>query len=189
MARVTGVVAVLIRDISLKLVDFEPGTGQIPLYQAVPTVSMPTVRALLFDAIDQTVSVYVKMPSNWDTAVDVQVLLDVALVTSESNNDTINSEIDYTVTTSGDATDGLLTKSSTNIAVNTTVTTAGGLAPHNVHTINFTLPATGGSNPFPTLPISSTETGAITFEFHLTNLSQVTAIRLLGGMVQFGARF
>ena len=68
-----------------------------------------------------------------------------------------------------------LTKTSTQITGQTTVTTAAGLAIADVYTLTFTLDVGDTENPI------TAATNSVCCEFHLTNTTGVGAIHLVSG--------
>lgn len=141
----------------------------------------PTVPTILFAATNELLTVGSLMPFNWDRTVDATLFLSWALASAETNGDTLDITIDYTVpivnsTGSGPG------KASTQLTSQTTVTTGNGLAVGDVYSMTATLASADATNPF-------TSSNAIGFaiEFHLTNTTGVASAHFLGACIQYEA--
>ena len=141
----------------------------------------PTIGVLLFDATAELGSAFLQMPSDWDRTQDCTLELICALVNVQTNADSLDWTLDYTVPIALTTASGV-GKASTNLTASTVVTTANGLAVGDVYRTSFTLASADATNPF-------TDSNALGFalEIHLTNITEVIAIHLLEAMISYEA--
>jgi hypothetical protein len=142
----------------------------------------PAVPALLFDAVAETANLNIALPFDADRSVNMQLILICALVNAETNGDTLDWTCDYVTNaqnTTGDGPD----KTSSQITGSTTVTTGNGLAVADVYTVGLTFPAGDATN-----PVNAAAT-ILNAEIHLTNLTGVAAIHVLGACLAYEGSF
>lgn len=116
------------RTLQLTIQDFRPGAAGPTTVQLGTT---PTVEALRFDAVGESATLFVPAATEKSSTPDagsVIIGLFVELVNAQSDGDTLDLVIDYTVPKFGG---GGVTKTGTQITPSMTVTTANGLAAGN----------------------------------------------------------
>jgi len=141
----------------------------------------PTTPTLLFAATNELLTVGTLMPFNWDRTVDATLFLVWALASVETNADTLDVTIDYTVpivnlTANGPG------KASTQLTPQLTVTTGNGLAVGDVYSMTATLASAEATNPF-----TSADAIGFVIEMHLTNTTGVASAHFLGACIQYEA--
>jgi len=137
----------------------------------------PTVDALQFSATNQLVSTFFALPFNMDRTIDPQLVLVWSLAQVENNADTLDVTLDYTAPIDLSTGDGIA-KASTQLTDALTVTTANGLAIGDIYTQTFTF-----ANGDATNPLASAIGLAI--EFHLTNVTGVGTVDLIGACLGY----
>jgi hypothetical protein len=137
----------------------------------------PTVPALLFDATAELASTYVRMPGDFDPAVDLTLILTWSLVNSQSDSEVASITLNY-VATEENSTGNGADKTSTQVLGTTTVTTGNGLAVNDVYTTSFTIDASDATNPL-------ASANGLGVEIGLTNVTGVAAIHLLDASLEY----
>ncbi len=137
----------------------------------------PTVDALQFSATNQLVSTFFPLPFNMDRTVNPELVLIWSLAATEINNDTLDLTLDYTAPIDLSTGSGIA-KASTQLTPALTVTTANGLAIGDIYT--QTIPFAVGDA---TNPLASAIGLAI--EFHLTNVTGVGTVDLIGACLGY----
>ena len=136
----------------------------------------PVIAALRFANIDETISAYEILPLNYSGGT-MSIILIWSLVSTQTNNDTLNVTLDYVAPIIYSTGDGAA-RDSTQLTATTTVTTAKGLAIGDIYTMEFIL------NPLDTTnPLASAN--GIGWEFHLTNTSGVASADLLSACLNY----
>lgn len=143
----------------------------------------PTIGVLLFDATAETGSVFVEPPADWDRSQDCTLRLICALVNTETDADTLDWTLDYTVPLSLSTGDGV-GRTSTSLTNSVSVTTANGLAVDDVYVASFTLASADATNPF-----SASNSVGFALEIHLTNITGVIAIHLIEAVLDYVALY
>lgn len=141
----------------------------------------PDVPALLFDAVAETGSIFVRFSPDIDRSVDMTLRLLWSLVAVETDTDQLDITIDYVAVIVGTTAQGP-DKASTQILATQQVSTAEGLAINDVYQMNITIAAADGTNPL-------ASASGIALEMHLTNLVEVAAIHLLGADLEYAALY
>lgn len=167
----------LSRSLTLQASDFGRGVTA-PTDATIGTT--PTVQVVLFDAILELANVNITLPVDVDPSVDMQLVLVVALSATETNGDTLDWTCDY-VTNSQNTTGDGPAKTSTQITASTTVTTGNGLAIGDVYTVTLTFDSGDATN-----PVDGTTT-ALNAEIHLTNVTGVGEIHVIGADLNYEA--
>lgn len=165
----------LTRQIVLVIDQFRKG-ATAPADVTIGTT--PTIPALRFSATNELISLYQVMPFNWDQG-DIEVILIWSLVSTEINADAISTTLDYVapiVLSTGNG----LGKTSTQLTDNRAVTTGEGLAIGDLYSQIFTLLAADATNPL-------ANAQGIGLELHLTNLTGVASVDLVGACINFTA--
>ncbi len=141
----------------------------------------PQVEGLLFNAVGETVSMFVQMPTNWDRTVDVELVLAIELADAEVNGDVLDLVIDYVVPIRNSSGNGIA-KTSTQITPTLTVTTANGLVAGDAYEVRATFASGDATNPF-------TDANAVGFGIdpHLGNLIGVGAFHLFSACIVYEA--
>lgn len=139
----------------------------------------PTIGAVLFDATAELASAYMQMPDDWDRNVDCSLTLICSLVNGQTNNDSLDWTLDYTVPITLSTGNGV-SKTSTNLTTSVAVTTANGLAVDDMYHAVFTLASADATNPF-----SDSNSQGFALEIHLTNVTQVAAIHLQAAVINY----
>ncbi len=148
---------------------------------AVSLGTSPEVGALLFDATAELASVSFQLPPDMDKTVNPSMVFLISLIDTETNDDTLDLTADYTVPIQNSTGNGIA-KTSTQITAQTTVTTANGLAIGDAYEITFAVDAGDATNPL--------ASGVhIAFEFHLTNITEVAGMHLLGVCFMYRALY
>lgn len=130
----------------------------------------PTITVVQFSAVAQTISAYISFPADMDKTAAMSIHLEWGLAVGETNGDSMDWTIDYTVPIEGTTGAGIA-KTSTQITGSTTVTTAAGLAAGDVYTTELTVTPGDATNP--------TANGrGIAIELHMTNLTGVGTVNL-----------
>ncbi len=138
----------------------------------------PAVPAVLFDAVAETANVNITLPADLDVAVDMTLVLVVALSSTETNGDTLDWTCDYVTSAENTTGDGPA-KTSTQVTGSTTVTTGNGLAIGDVYTVTLTFDNADATN-----PVDGTTT-VLNAEVHLTNVTGVADIHVLGAELNY----
>ena len=107
----------------------------------------------------------------------IQIKFFIQLVNNEINGDDINATMDYVVTVP-ESDDGGVAKTSSQATATIQLTTASGLLPGDPYELLFTLDPNDANNPL-------TANGSIGFEFHLTDILDISAIDMLGASVTY----
>lgn len=163
--------------IPLRLADFHLGSTP-PTANTVGTT--PAIGALRFDATAETANIYIAMPPDWDKAQNCAFELHCALTTTEDDADAISWDYNYVAIQDRTTGQGA-TQTSTGSALGISVTTANGLATGDVYVLSKNLVRTNAQNGWSV----GDATVAFQIEFHLTNLTGVAAIDLLGGRLTY----
>jgi hypothetical protein len=137
----------------------------------------PTVDALQFNATNQLVSTFFVLPFNMDRTVDPELVLVWSLAATETNADELSITLDYTAPIDLSTGSGVA-KASTQLTNNLPVTTANGLAIGDIYSQTFTFAAADATNPL-------ANAIGLAIEFHLTNLTGVGIIDLLGACLGY----
>ncbi len=137
----------------------------------------PTVDALQFSATNQLVSTFFPLPFNMDRTIDPALVLIWSLAAVEVNNDTLDLTLDYTapidlVTASG------IAKASTQLTDALTVTTANGLAIGDIYSQSISFAVGDATNPLASAI-------GLAIEFHLTNVTGVGTVDLIGACLGY----
>lgn len=143
--------------------------------------TLPSVPALLFDAVLELASTTWRVPLDWDSSTDPVLLLRWSLVNGQGNNDVANITIDYTVSVALTTASGP-DKTSTQRLGTTTVTTGNGLAINDVYETAISFPRGDANNPIAPGDL-------LHLEMHLTNVTGVAAIHLLDAAIRYEAAY
>jgi len=163
------------RSIALKHNDFK-----LTNTDAATVGTTPTIDVTLLNATGDLASMYVHMPKDWDKDNDITIDLTWSLVSTEVNNDTLSLTCDY-VAIKKETTGAGLGKTNTSITTTVDATTAFGLAVGDIYTSTFTLSRNDSNNGF----IFADKTIGIAFEVHMTNVTEVASIHLVGGSLNY----
>jgi len=144
----------------------------------------PTIPTLYFSATNELVSGYITMHEAWDKNYDLELELFWALASAQTNGDALSLTLDYVVT-KHDTTGQGPAKTSTQLTLDHTMTTAEGLAVGDMHPTIFVLPANDANNGF----AAGDHSMGVGFEVHLTNVVGVADIHLLGGHLNYISLF
>jgi len=164
------------RQIILSIEQFRKG-ATAPSDVTIGTT--PTIPALRFAATNELLSLFEVMPLNWDNTQRVEVILIWSLVSTEINGDAISMTMDYTAPQTLTTGAGIA-KTSTQLTDDRAVTTGEGLAIGDLYSQVFTLAAGDATN-----PLTSADT--IAMEIHLTNLTGIASIDLVGACINYKA--
>ena len=168
----------------IRVVSFS--AGDIGRGVTAPTESTigtsPAVPALLFDAVAETGVVVTRFRPDMDLGADMTLRILFALVNGQIDTDQLDLTIDYTVfrTGGGNGPD----KASTQLLPTLQVTTANGLAVADVYSIAATIAFDDATN-----PLNAADAVGISIEVHLTNVTEVAAIHVLDGDLEYNALF
>lgn len=143
----------------------------------------PTIDALLFDATNELASTFVMMPLDWDRSKDVNLFLVCSLAANETDSDSLDWTLDYTVPIQLSTGNGVA-RTSTQLTTTQTLTTANGLATGDIYVSSFTLASADATNPF-----SDADALGFALEIHLTNVATVAAIHLIAGCIGYEALY
>lgn len=138
------------------------------------------IPAVNLTSATQLLSTRVVAASGWDSASDVTVGLGLALDGAQSNNDTLDVDIDYIYTRSGTAALADLNKPITTLSETLTVTTAEGLIDETLYNLTFTLDRNDATNPY-----AGETVGGFGFRLHIGAGSSIGSIYLVGVFMQF----
>ncbi len=141
----------------------------------------PEVPALLFDATNETASIYTSFFPDMDLSEDMRIRVQFALVNTQVNGDAVDLTFDYIVPVAGITGSGI-TKASTQVTASKTITTGEGLAVDDLYEVIATLPAADATNPI-------TGGSALSLEMHLTNVSGVAAMHVLDADLEYTALY
>lgn len=166
----------LSEQVVLTLNDFRKGSTS-PTDSTLGTT--PTVPTLLFSATGELLTLATMMPFNFDRGVDIQLILVWSLAAAETNGDTLDVTLDYTVGIVGVTGSGP-DKASTQVTGQVTVTTAEGLAVGDIYTMSINLPRADATNPY-----TDPDAGAFSMEMHLTNVTGVSSAHLIGACIAY----
>ncbi len=171
----------LTRSVILTIDDYRKGaTGPSDV-----TIGLtPTIPALHFNATNELLSVHSVMPVDWDKDVNASIDFVWSLSTGQSNNDVLSITIDY-VAIQKEISGAGIAKTSTQLLLTTTVTTANGLAIGDIYTMSATLDKDDANNGFS----GGDGTTGFCFEFHLTNITGVTEADFIAGCVNYEALY
>jgi hypothetical protein len=136
----------------------------------------PTVNVLLFTATNELVSGTTLFPDALDRTRPVQFKLEFALSAGQTNGDVLDITADYIA--AGHGPGNGYAKTSTNLTSSVTCTTAQGLGIGDVYHVDFILQPLDANNPL-------ADAESISFEFHMTNVDEVTEIYFVGGAITF----
>jgi len=139
----------------------------------------PTIPALRFAATNELLSILQVMPFNWDKTQDIELILIWSLVSTEINGDAISITVDYTAT-QFQATGEGIAKTSTQITDDLAVTTGEGLAIGDLYSHSITIAENDATNPL-------ADADAVALEIHLTNLTGVASVDLVGACFNYKA--
>lgn len=131
----------------------------------------PTITALRFDATNELASVYASLPADVDRSQNIILRLQFALIGAETNGETLDVNCNYTAILANSTGSGP-GKANTNVAGQTTVTTANGLATGDVYTMDITFVAGDATNPL-------ANAVALAIEINLTNITGVIGMDVL----------
>ena len=137
----------------------------------------PTVDALQFAATNELVSTFFPLPFNMDRTINPALVLIWSLAATELNNDTLDITLDYTAPIDLSTGSGIA-KTSTQLTDALTVTTANGLAIGDVYSQSFSFAVGDATNPLASAI-------GLAVEFHLTNLTGVGIIDLIGACLAY----
>lgn len=136
----------------------------------------PTVPTILFALAAERLAAGALMPFNWDRSVDVDLILVWALAAVETNLDTLDVVVNYTVPTlAGGAGPA---KVSTQVTGQITAVT-GRLAIGDVYSMTIPLNRNDATNPYVSVGLG------FAFEFGLSNILQIGTAHFLGGCVAY----
>lgn len=164
------------------------GLGDLGRGSTAPTEvtigGTPTIPALLFDAVAETASANVIMSTDWDKSKDVIFALVWSLVNTQNDGHVLDVTLDY-VAILNETTGGGADKTSSQVLATQTLATANGLAINDVYVLVATLAAADANNGF----AAGDKTVGFGIEFHLTNLTDVAAIHVLGERIVYEANY
>ena len=137
----------------------------------------PTTPTLLFANVAELLTVGAVMPDNWDRTVDINLQLFWSLAAVQTNLDTLDLTVDYTVPRLvGAAGPG---KASTQVTGQVTAVT-GRLAIGDPYQMTIALARADATNPY-----TAADAVGFIWEIHLTNVAQVASAHLLGGRIDY----
>ena len=165
----------LIREIAINTALFRKG---VTAPSDVIIGTTPEVPVLRFAATNEIVDIGIDMPANWDKG-DVQMRLLCRLVSVQLNNDTCDFTCDYVATTL--ATGEGVEKAETTITGLFTAVT-GRLAIGDMYELVLTLLAADGTNPL-------ANAISIHGELHLTNITGVASVDVVGAKLRYTATY
>ncbi len=137
----------------------------------------PTVDALQFSATNQLVSTFFPLPFNMDRTVNPELVLIWSLAATEINNDTLDLTLDYTAPIDLSTGRGIA-KASTQLTDALTVTTANGLAIGDIYSQTIAFAVGDATNPLASAI-------GLAIEFHLTNVTGVGTVDLIGACLGY----
>jgi len=138
----------------------------------------PTIALLRFDAVNELLSAFVAMPFNWSRLSDVELLLGFGLTQAQTNGDVLSINLDYTALEM-DVPGGGFDRTSTNIVIDTELTTAKGLGTGDVYLIRQLLDKNDPANGF------TDNTYGFGIQFNLANLVGVDNIHFIAGCIDY----
>ena len=165
------------RSIVLTADDFRAGATP-PTDTTIGTT--PTMAADQYNATGELSSIYIHMPKDWDKDSDCTFDLAVSLRANETTADELSWTLDY-VAAKKNTTAAGLAKTSSSTTNATTVTTANGLATGDMYVSSFTLSKTDTNNGFG----FGDKVIGFGLEFHLTNVTEVADIDVVGGALNY----
>lgn len=171
-----GSAQVLTRSIVLRGDQFRQGVTA-PTDVTIGTT--PVIGALLFDAIAELVSLYEAFPDNIDVTADVILRIQFSLSSVQLNLDTCDFTCDYTAPTLTTA-EGVA-KASTQVTGQFTAVT-GRLAIGDMYEMDITFPFADATNPLASAI-------GVAMEIHLTNVTGVADIHLVGAELVYEALY
>lgn len=146
----------------------------------------PVVAALLFDATAELASLNIVMSPDWDKAQDVSVVLVFALVNAQSDAEVLSVTFDYIRVKKDTTAEGVAAaRTSTQVLATKAVATATGLAVGDVYLLTATLDKDDANNGW----AADDDTVMIVAEFHLTNLTGVAAMHVLGARLLYESNY
>lgn len=137
----------------------------------------PTVDALQFNATNQLVSTFFPLPFNMDRTVNPELVLIWSLAQVENNADTLDLTLDYTAPIDLSTGSGIA-KTSTQLTDALTVTTANGLAIGDIYSQAIAFAVGDATNPLASAI-------GLAIEFHLTNVTGVGTVDLIGACLGY----